>query len=118
MVLSTPGFLGVDVMNHDHDSAQEANHHPLYLQAGVHKGGSNVVSLPHRKMGPSVPSPRFLESSSRRPAASTSIFRRRGALPVFFSFAIPPAFVFAAVRDPPRHPAAKSQAEIQTLLIG
>ena len=73
MVLSTPGILGVDVMNHDHDSAQEANHYPLYPK--VYVGGSNVTSLPS--------SARILcvfDLLKPSPAASFTILRRRGAL--------------------------------------
>ena len=110
MVLSSPGTMGVDVLNHDHDSAQETNHHPLYPQAGVHKGGSNVISLPHRQVGPPVPFPRYLLiSSSRLPGASVAEIRRRGTLSTFVSIAIPkiisPAILhsqpFASL---PRHP--------------
>ena len=113
MVLSSPGIMGVDVLNHDHDSAQETNHHPLYPQAGVRKGGSNVISLPHRQVGPPVPFPRYLLiSSSRHPGASVAIIRRRGALSTFFSIAIPeimhPAILhsqpFTSLPShPPRH---------------
>ena len=50
--MSSPGIMGVDVLNHDHDSSPgDQSLAPIYPK-GVVLAAGNVTSLPHRTGGP------------------------------------------------------------------